>query len=100
MSLINKEDVIERVERYIIGCPIYSGKIKSFVKEILEAEIKRLPTIDPVKHGHWIEVDEGYTWGGTHIVEYECSLCKEIVKWHKYPYCPHCGAKMDGEVNE
>ena len=55
------------------------------------------PSIDPVKHGHWIEVAKGYTWGGTPIVEYECSLCKEIVNWHKYPYCPHCGAKMGGD---
>ena len=48
---------------------------------------------EPVKHGHWIEVGEGYTWGGTHIVEYECSLCKEIVNWHKYPYCPPLWSK-------
>ena len=55
------------------------------------------PTVDSVKHGHWIKVNEGYTWGGTRLVEYECSLCKERVNWHKYSYCPCCGAKMDGD---
>ena len=100
MSLIKKEDLIERVERYIIGCPIYSDKTKSFVKEILEAEIKYSPAIDSVKHGHWIKVNEGHTWGGTRLVEYECSLCKERVNWHKYSYCPHCGSKMESDKND
>ena len=30
---------------------------------------------------------------------YECSLCKTR-KTYKPPFCPHCGAKMEGEDNE
>ena len=28
-----------------------------------------------------------------------CSLCGVPNKQYKPPYCPHCGAKMDGEWN-
>jgi predicted amidophosphoribosyltransferase len=24
----------------------------------------------------------------------ECSKCKKHVPYHRYNYCPHCGAKM------
>ena len=58
--------------------------------------------VEPVKHGHW------YNRGG----RFRCSVCdnKALLKdiggtggWsHEYeqqksPYCPNCGAKMDGE---
>ena len=55
------------------------------------------PTIEIVKHGKWIEVANYHTWGGTRIKEFKCSLCNEIVNWHKYKFCPYCGAKMDGD---
>lgn len=58
-------------------------------------EIEEFPPADvhPVKHGKWIipnpESDE----------QVYCSLCN----WHVYgdlftPYCPGCGARMDGET--
>ena len=40
----------------------------------------------PVVHGEWIDRD-GKTW---------CSVCHASNKQYKPPYCPHCGAKMDG----
>ena len=109
MSLIKKEDLIERVERYIIGCPIYSDKTKSFVKEILEAEIKYFPAIDPVKHARWEryhEIKQGLsgTGGTDSVVEYEvelvmCSECTEIVEYESN-FCPYCGAKMESVKND
>ena len=57
--------------------------------------------VEPVRHGHW------YNRGG----RFRCSVCdnKALLKdiggtggWsHEYeqqksPYCPNCGAKMDG----
>lgn len=54
------------------------------------------PTVDPVKHGRWIEIS--HPW-------YECSECGERtavvnlngeVVWN---YCPNCGARMDGGEN-
>lgn len=42
------------------------------------------------KHGEWIEF-RGKTW---------CSLCHASNKQYKPPFCPHCGAKMDGKGGE
>ena len=56
----------------------------------------------PVRHGHW-KWDDGYV--GTQAV---CSICgksplgfyalpkNQIGRLPEYPYCPRCGAKMDG----
>lgn len=57
------------------------------------AVLKDAPTVDaaPVVHGRWKR--RGRNLG-------ECSECGEIVMV-RYPYCPNCGAKMDGgEKNE
>lgn len=62
--------------------------------------IDTAPTIDaePVRHGHWIEVDR---W--TPEV-FACSVCGEETNDTSFGvpranYCPNCGAKMD-EVSE
>lgn len=43
-----------------------------------------------VVHARWIDRD-GKTW---------CSNCDASNKQYKPPYCPHCGAKMDGGKHE
>lgn len=68
----------------------------------IDQAIDELPAADvaPVVHGRWI-IDKGL---------YRCSICNhlwselwwaEIVPLEKMteimPYCPKCGAKMDGE---
>lgn len=62
----------------------------------LDEAMEKTPTIDPVKHGHWIN-DKGL---------YKCSVCNElwchwwantvpIERMNKMMrYCPLCGAKM------
>ena len=63
-------------------------------------EIRNFPTADvaEVKHGEWKPVTGGlYGW--------KCNLCdehiyvnrKSNVNRYLYPYCPNCGAKMDGK---
>ena len=58
--------------------------------------IEHAPSIDavPVVHGHWIDYKD----------EHQCSQCRDftIVDYYvwkndKYGYCPHCGARMDGD---
>ena len=55
--------------------------------------VKNQDTVDPVKHGEWIFVED--------LVSYiKCSECGDDICWvnTKRPkYCPHCGAKMDGD---
>ncbi len=60
------------------------------------------PTADAVevRHGEWIFINQakGYLeppYGDT----LKCSLCEFVIDVSEgnYKYCPHCGAKMDGE---
>ena len=58
--------------------------------------INRTSTVDPVKHGRWVFVND--------MVSYiKCSECGDDICWvnTKRPkYCPSCGAKMDGDTND
>lgn len=52
---------------------------------------------EPVKHGHWIEVQRIHEKDHTAICE--CSLCGDTV-WvydgqRAWNYCPNCGAHME-----
>ena len=63
------------------------------------------PTVDAVEvvHGRWVpEYEYDGTVGGTAVSAYGCSVCHGYVGWlfgEDYKYCPHCGAKMDGDWN-
>lgn len=65
--------------------------------KVFEDAITLAPTVDPIKHGHWIEVQRIHEKDHTAICE--CSLCGDTV-WvydgqRAWNYCPNCGAKMD-----
>jgi hypothetical protein len=50
-----------------------------------------------VVHGRWIEKQEPITWCEDDVeIFYECSVC-QCQNFGESPYCPNCGAKMDGE---
>ena len=55
--------------------------------------VKNQDTVDPVKHGRWIFVED--------MVSYiKCSECGDDICWvnTKRPkYCPSCGSRMDGD---
>ena len=59
-------------------------------------EINCLPSVDaaPVVHGRWVFHDDDIMpW----VSCSKCGICTD--SFNKTPYCPHCGAKMDGESN-
>ena len=58
--------------------------------------IEKIPTADValIVHGRWIPFHSKVAGD----IQY-CSAC-EIGFNAKTDYCPHCGAKMDGELNE
>ena len=77
-----------------------------FMKMVLNA-----PTVDAVEvvHGRWVD-----RYGGKYAnPAYDCSECKKsalfrndmdlLGNWKSVqylsPYCPNCGAKMDGDGN-
>ena len=45
--------------------------------------------VAPVRHGRW-DLDMSDAW---------CSVCGEYSEG-EYPYCPNCGARMDGGSDE
>lgn len=69
-----------------------------------EFEINAIPTADvaEVKHGEWIKDAEDFTDGNS---THKCSCCGGFIDYYnggadEYNYCPNCGAKMDGVINE
>ena len=52
--------------------------------------LESAPTVDPVKHGHWVYVGHGLAGE---------SICKCSICGHQTPddgnYCSYCGAKME-----
>lgn len=55
-------------------------------------DIEMMPTVDavPVMHGHWIIACK------QNAIYNECSNCKAHTSGEQTPYCPQCGARMDG----
>ena len=71
-------------------------EIKGYSSKMISAwDVAHIPSanVAEVKHGKWIRRnadDEAVS---------QCSVCKYPVStfWSESTYCPHCGAKMDGE---
>ena len=66
------------------------------------ANILNIPAADvtPVVHSKWFEliefIEDGYTGEYYEEIYYNCFNC-DFATSDKTPYCPNCGAKMDGE---
>ena len=107
MRLIDADALLDEVmDRYCEECDkrkgIKNGKFR-IIYEIgdapcraceiddMKTELEDAPTIDPVKHGRWIEHGKN---------DNRCSLCGWGVWVNTNNFCPNCGAKMDGEENE
>ena len=68
--------------------------IKSTDKESIHIyEIALAPTVDPVKHGHWVKSLDHYD-------RYMCSVCGHLTDKESDNYCSYCGAKMDEVQDE
>ena len=84
----------------LIADLIYRNCLPATVKRA----IKEAPTADvvEVRHGEWVEDERTYCGAGR--CNYKCTVCGKLISAvrrdtteHLYPYCPNCGAKMDGE---
>ena len=64
-----------------------TDNIANYIREAVKEENKPTADVVEVRHGGWVP---------TRMENHACSLCHD--KYHfTYPYCPSCGAKMDGE---
>ena len=86
------------------------------IESVLEY-VENLPSADvaPVVHGRWtaqcvVEMDGGWTLEDMPYNEYQhsnpiCSICRKTAlldggeDYVASPYCPNCGARMDGDSN-
>lgn len=97
MDLASKTELIDK------GALIGRLLDKHFYPAIVRAEIEKAPVVDaePVRHGHWLLLDECANAG------VYCTRCGKKVYKEQYAnqkikskYCPNCGAKMDEEADD
>ena len=94
---IEREALLEDLQ-----AAVENGGMGGMVASALKRYVKRAPAADvaQVQHGQWIEPSRLY-YGAK---QYECSLCYSDTFWkkhsitEKYPYCPNCGCKMEGDL--
>ena len=91
----NIQDELAALILYSAGTP--EGECVEYAHNLIDAQ----PTIDavPVVHAHWIHDHDVEHYGKHYGAYWRCSSCGRILKdsnW--FPYCPMCGARMDGEV--
>ena len=104
--------------RYVDADILYQladeGKTNSFhyananltdLSELIEEALYTTADVQEVKRGHWFFTEYDF---------FDCSVCGEAYyngcqspaearerlkkRYDMYKYCPHCGAKMDGDV--
>ena len=87
---INKGKLIEEIRKAAARSMV--GEIdepyldwKTVVSFIFDAPAE---AVQPVIEG---------TWKNYSSTMMECSECKKHVPYHRYEFCPHCGAKMKKE---
>lgn len=98
MRLIDADALKERIRRFL--------SIKS-LDDLLPEEkaivqhIDRMPTVDavPVRHGRW-ETD-GMMMDECEFLMTRCTACGGTYEYgFNMPFCPNCGARMDGKDGE
>ena len=106
-------------ERRLIDAEPYDEFLTQYAQDLFEADapmiagaiercqraLKTQPTVDAVEvvHGRWIPLEyDGFADGNPVWDLWECSECREEHSGDEdtlTPYCPNCGAKMDGDGN-
>ena len=91
---IKREYAVDAVADVYYNTPDINLSCEKFEEAILKIQAA---DVVPVRHGYWISKNpHGYEW------IFVCSNCDYV---DGYPfndrpnYCPNCGAKMDGGIN-
>ncbi len=90
------------IERYaVIDIIRKEDTIGRGIVEYLIRRIQALPVKSEQKIGRWINTEPNYKSGFGNNAYY-CSVCKDYYTTSpsEMHYCPNCGAKMEGELDE
>lgn len=103
MRIINADGLKQRIRaiyasengsrRYLPDAPLH------ITPQTIEYWIDNEPTVDaePIRHGHWIYKELGYPLSQNFYICSECGYPHGLAIDN---YCPHCGTKMNEEINE
>ena len=89
---IKREALIAKLKQMKLG---EHGLAERLFADGVYAVIAAFPSADvaPVVHGRW---GTGRFNLETGNYEEQCTRCRNFSKEYGKPYCPNCGAKMDG----
>ena len=94
----------EYIEREALLQSIFNGVwFDNQDEDVAYDLVDKAPAADvvEVRHGEWIPIEyDGYADGYPVWDLWECSECQEEHRGDEdtlTPYCPNCGAKMDGK---
>lgn len=75
------------------------GTIQDAIKMVSFSEYTPAADVAPVVHGSFIHIGPRFAGG---VDWWNCSICGSLVSGveTQFRYCPHCGAKMDGGVED
>ena len=99
------EKAIENTRRYhgaVYSKDVFSENLQEIpylqAAKVLR-EVSDAPAADvaPVVHGRWEMRPTGMATDTGPEYKAYCTVCNEPNKQYQPPFCPHCGAKMDGE---
>ena len=100
---IRREDarrMVVQLDKYAWKSPVSDERRVTVDVDLVKFGLDRIPAADvaEVVHGRWIKDD--FLSDDVNNAE-KCSQCGELIGWFgNLPnYCPNCGAKMDGSVD-
>lgn len=87
----------DRLEARIKASPAFQnmGQDGFFLREVVLQILAGQPTADVVEVRHGEYHNTRFTDGV--FYQEQCSICGEWTYEYDKNFCPHCGAKMDGE---
>lgn len=90
-TIIGIEGLINKASTVAEASALYTAK------SVIYSQQRYGIDVQPLKQGHWIEINEYGGWGDTY---YRCSICGnewglDAGKWNG---CPICLARMDGDT--
>ena len=88
-------DLVRSLTKYAWASPGNTGHRVTVDADDVDFGVDKIPSADvaPVRHGRWV-YSIGMAWN------YVCSECGKSIGVIKHKYCPNCGAKMDGGVDD